>query len=268
LESPVHNNTRRIYTLAQYRADLAALDLRHHDAPALRQLLDEQLTASLELPPVSAVVRRPTLLGGLVATVAESAKPVTAAVLRAVGLSPRPSGRLRCGLLPVLLALAAVLFSACTPEEYVPVGGGSLVVQGVEADADLVVWTADEELRTAVLAGIPRIAAATGLVVVVSESYQGVPVFWSERGQYESWLGITHMGGDPFAEWVGIEPRTPDEILETVVLHELLHCLGGEHVEQDAGVLSPKAERAYPLTAADLEEVCSMRDCPAFQPEG
>jgi hypothetical protein len=88
----------RTYTVEQYRADVAALDaLRHRDAPALRRLLDELVTADVDLvpPPASGVQpRRTTLIGGLVAPVdATALPPVTARVLRAVGLCRRPSAR-------------------------------------------------------------------------------------------------------------------------------------------------------------------------------
>lgn len=260
---PATNTTRRQYTLDDYKRDLAALDLRHHDAPALRQLLDEQVTASLELPPVSAVVRRPTLLGGLCATVAESAKPVTAAVLRAVGLTPRPSGRLRCGFLPVLLAVAAALFSACSPEPY--------VLSAEPGEPDLTVWAEDDELATAAVSAAVRLKRATGLVVAVAGECLGVPVLWEvpARMGAGTW-GETRYDRAGMPTDIAIAAGVvPPARLETVVLRELMHALGViKHVDQDAGVLSPKAERPYPLTAADLESVCSVRACPVFVPEG
>jgi hypothetical protein len=93
---------RRIYTVEQYRADCAALDLKRNDAPTLRRMLDELVTADVELvavgapPPESGVrVRRDTIPGGFVSPIdaATALPPVTPAVLRAAGLTPRPSAR-------------------------------------------------------------------------------------------------------------------------------------------------------------------------------
>lgn len=87
--------SRGIYTRERYLADVAALDARRAEAPALRVELARQLTSELEtVAPVSAVVRRLTLLG-LGAVEPPPQAPVTERVLRAVGLSKRPSGRAR-----------------------------------------------------------------------------------------------------------------------------------------------------------------------------
>lgn len=101
--------SRPKYTRERYLADLAALDLKHRDAPALRRLLDEAVTQGAELgvpvpdgraAPISRIVARalptpprPTLIG--VGTGEPPSAPVTARVLAAVGLGLRPSGRLR-----------------------------------------------------------------------------------------------------------------------------------------------------------------------------
>jgi hypothetical protein len=258
----VNNNTsRRKYTIEQYRADLAALDLRHHDAPALRRLLDEQITASLELPPVSAVVRRPTLLGGLIACAAESAKPVSAAVLRAVGLSPRPSGRLRCGLLPVLLAVAAVLLAGCAGEITTP-------TTDRDDGAALHVWPANNELRVHALGAADRILFATGLVVVVDETPTpgAVPLFWSDVPNGDAGLCVDLESPDMLL----VSPGAPPRAVDNIVLHEILHGIGAQHVREPGNVLSQGlgGDGAERLTAADLEAVCAVRECSAFVLEG
>lgn len=130
---------------------------------------------------------------------------------------------------------------------------------------DLLVWPADPELRAWVLTVAPRIEAATGLVVAVSDSFDGVPMFWSSIGE-GSWFGLTH-DGPGHADWVAIEPGTPLELRETVVLHELLHALGAPHVGTGEGVLSPEVWAQFRITAADLESVCSVRECTTFSPE-
>ena len=77
--------------MADYRRDLAELDARTR-AVALRMLIDA-LPAPVESaesePPVSAVVRRPTLLG----VPAPASLPSSPAVLKAMALGPRPRGR-------------------------------------------------------------------------------------------------------------------------------------------------------------------------------
>ncbi len=255
-----HNTPRRKYTLERYRADIAALDMRHRDAPALRQLLDEQVTADLELPPVSAVVRRPTLLGGIVAAATEAtALPVTAAVLRAMGLTQRPSsGRLRCGLLPVLLAVAAVAFGAGCAAAAEPPGTPALTV-----------WAGDAELAAAADAAADRLERATGVVVAVADECVGVPVLWEvpARMGAGTW-GETRYDRAGMPTDIAIAAGVPPARLEQVVLHELMHALGAiDHIEQGAGVLSLVSDRAYLLTAADLEAVCAVAPCTAFVPE-
>ena len=87
--------SRRIYTRERYLADLAALDARRAGAPGLRVELARQLTSAIEVEaPVSGVVRRPTLLGVGVGEPPPQA-PVNARVLAAVGIGPRPRGRVR-----------------------------------------------------------------------------------------------------------------------------------------------------------------------------
>jgi hypothetical protein len=88
--------SRRVYTLADYRRDLAALDARRAGAPGLRVEPARQLTSEIdvEVPPVSAVVRRPTLLGVGVGEPPPQT-PVNARVLAAVGLGVRSRSILR-----------------------------------------------------------------------------------------------------------------------------------------------------------------------------
>ena len=100
------SDRRRLYTIADYRRDLARLDSsRQSTAPGLNRLLAARVIADAELvspdstppAPASMVVahRRTTPEGGFLAPAAGTAvvAPVTDAVLRAVGLGPRPSGR-------------------------------------------------------------------------------------------------------------------------------------------------------------------------------
>lgn len=105
--------SRRTYTLDQYRRDVASLP----PAPGLRQTLAAAVIADAELapasvPPASGVqTRRPTLLGvaapppvvgerwaataAVLRELATPEPPASDACLRAAGLTPRPSGRVR-----------------------------------------------------------------------------------------------------------------------------------------------------------------------------
>ena len=130
------------------------------------------------------------------------------------------------------------------------------------------VYPADQELRAWVETVAPRIERATGLVVVASDDYAGVPLFWGSNGDAD-WMGFTHGSSGPGdASWLALDPSTPLELREVVVLHEVLHALGAPHVGEGEGVLSPHLWRPVPLTAADLEALCAARDCTAFNPEG
>jgi hypothetical protein len=104
---------RPVYTVDRYRADLAALDaLRASEAPGVRETLAAAVIgdADLDAPPASGVrVRRDTLPGVAVPPVISDRwavtavvlreltgpelPPVTPAVLRAAGLTPRPTAR-------------------------------------------------------------------------------------------------------------------------------------------------------------------------------
>lgn len=130
---------------------------------------------------------------------------------------------------------------------------------------DLLVWPADTELNAWVQTVAPRIEAATGLRIAVGD---GLPLFWSSRGEAEGWLGLMHVGGE--GDWIAIDPAVPLALREAVVLHELLHALGAGHVGTGDGVLSPELwtrSKGWPITAADLERVCAVRQCTAFVPE-
>jgi hypothetical protein len=96
MQTSTPRSTRRTYTINDYRRDLARIaELRATGAPGLNTLLASRLIEDAipeSTPPESGVVmRRPTLIG--VAPPAAAAPPVTPAVLRAMGLSSRPSAR-------------------------------------------------------------------------------------------------------------------------------------------------------------------------------
>lgn len=108
---------RKVYTIEDYRRALAKLNaLRAGAAPGLTATLAAAVTVDAELAPVSMVVpagglaRRATMVGlappavvgdrwaataAVLRELTIEAAPVTPAVLRAVGLAPRPNGRER-----------------------------------------------------------------------------------------------------------------------------------------------------------------------------
>jgi hypothetical protein len=167
---------------------------------------------------------------------------------------------------PVLLPLVVALFAiACLPAGEVS-GGSDAAARAPESD--LSIWAADEQLADMVLAVAPRIERATGLQVEATEDVAtGLPMFWSTRGQEGGWFGLMHNDTWGQSDFIAIDESTPVELQETIVLHEILHALGAEHVDGGAGVLSPEIWDAFLLTAADLEEVCEGQDCTRFEPE-
>jgi hypothetical protein len=172
--------------------------------------------------------------------------------------------------LALLTALAAT-GCAQPPADGAPDYGGATAAVAAP-HADLTIWAADHELFSWASDAADRIAAATGLVVVVSESPDvaaNLPMFWATGIDANGWLGVCHAS--PASDWIAVNPHTPLELRGTVVLHEMLHGLGAAHVDTGAGVMSPSiwVGPDWALTAADLEAVCAVRDdCSAFVPEG
>ncbi len=277
---------RRTYSLTQYRADLARLDALASAEAMVGDALPFPLTrrTSPPGPPESMVCpRRDTVPGGFVAAPVAAAVPVTKAVLRAVGLvRPAPgAGRLRCHWLAVVLAVVTTL--AALPG----CGPGWITTPELPADPDpwgapapggaalppcpstaLVIWPADADLENVLIKDtVPRIAAATGLLVRVATHLEegAVPMFWASELTEEGVWGYDMAGPAP---WIGIAPDVPADLVATTALHETLHALGAGHVGDGAGVLSPHVWKPFALSAADLEAVCAVRECAAFEPEG
>jgi hypothetical protein len=174
--------------------------------------------------------------------------------------------------MPALLALIVLSASACIPAGEVSGGTAQLALAppadaAVVPAADLLVWTADHSLEQSVLRGAERLWQATSLVIRTDPEMTdpgAVPMFWEDR-QDTDYLGVAF--NDEHHRFAAIDANTPPEVLDTVVLHELLHELGVGHVDSGAGVLSPEIWDAFPLTTADLEAVCAVRACSAFVPE-
>jgi hypothetical protein len=168
-----------------------------------------------------------------------------------------PAGRVLEGMTRTTLIMAAALalLAGCSPDEQGR--GGTLQV-----------WAHDHQLEDAARAAAVRIQATTGIVVRVNEDHHhAVPMFYSESLAPHGWWGLTHQGGDS-GEWIAIGEDVPEiGYLGTIVLHEMLHALGAEHVDEGAGVLSPHIAGMWALTAADLAAVCAVAACSRFEPE-
>lgn len=66
-----------------------------------------------------------------------------------------------------------------------------------------------------------------------------------------------------------IEIRAGMKRINTVVLHEIMHVLGAEHGEKGSGIMSKRVPgTAMVITSTDLESLCSVAVCTAFNPEG
>ena len=163
----------------------------------------------------------------------------------------------------VVLALALCAAACSVPIDVTPGGSAAL------ADAPaLTIWPADD--RLAVLAGDAafRLEEASGLRVEVGDAPDAIPLVWSDSGAEAGWLGMHFVRES--AEWLAIDEAVPGEVIGAVVVHEAAHALGAAHVEQGAGVLSPRlsAKREWRITSADLEAICAEQDCTRFVPEG
>ena len=171
--------------------------------------------------------------------------------------------------------LAGVLAVGCAA------GGGAPTTEthaaraesaAVEAAAEvpsLLVWAADAELKWYAQDASRRIQRTSGVVVSVLDDYGGVPLFRSDVGAQDEWLGHMHADHAARPKWMAVEESAPPELVADVVLHEILHSLGAEHVGEGEGVLSPRlwTGRAWRLTEADLVSLCSEQACSMFSAE-
>lgn len=120
-----------------------------------------------------------------------------------------------------------------------------------------------EALRPETDAAAERWSAATGCAVEASDA--GVPidiVASIVRPDGTQAPGVTSEERDRIE--VNVRCRVGQRA--SVVLHEMGHALGGDHVEGD-GVLSGEKGRRDVIDAASLASVCSRLDCPEFNPE-
>jgi hypothetical protein len=137
---------------------------------------------------------------------------------------------------------------------------------GAPAAVDLRLWAHDPELEELADQAALRIEAASGLTVAVNdEMVDAMPMFWSESGVgYWQGLRTRHK-----YEYIAIATDTNRDYIGTVVLHEMMHALGAEHLDATYRdmLMSPNTGGNYPIRTADLEALCSVAACRHFAPE-
>jgi hypothetical protein len=157
---------------------------------------------------------------------------------------------------PLVLILAAVGCSAAGESE-APTFNADWIAP-VFAPAHLV---------DATQAAADRIEAASGLVIrVVTEVEPRA-------------IEMVHEAPDGEGKWIGgfrykrgqatliVDGDVQPDVLENLLVHEMLHSLGAEHVKQGRDLMSPLIDAEMVLTAADLESLCSVQDCTRFVTE-
>jgi hypothetical protein len=168
-----------------------------------------------------------------------------------------------------LLALVGFVYACGKPKRSEgPVGAGDPnpePSEPMEPVRDLYVFAHDRALVPVALKVAKRIEAASGVKVHVNEygtQPTAQPIFGSDFLCGSGTEGRSAGYGIAMARDCNVDP-------EKVLLHELIHQLGVGHlVLPDRGIMN--AEKDQPLdgiSEADLNALCSVRNCTKFVPE-
>jgi hypothetical protein len=124
-----------------------------------------------------------------------------------------------------------------------------------------VTFSPEPELGAATRSAASDWSAATGCAITVGAG--GIPVLLADSIPDAD--GDEHMGvTSPERDVIRIHRRATRRY--HVVVHEMGHALGGDHVETD-GVLSGQVPRTNTIDAASRASVCSRLSCAPASPQ-
>lgn len=121
------------------------------------------------------------------------------------------------------------------------------------------VHTGSGQIQQSLLDAISRIEEASGVEVSYSDGPGAIQFKYGDVPGTGRW--------NPFTRTVTLRKSLSGVGLDVVTLHELLHGLGCDHVEEGKGVLTPRPVGPLKLTSDDLEELCFHQRCIRFIPE-
>lgn len=135
----------------------------------------------------------------------------------------------------------------------------ALLAVGLGCGGTVSVYAHPPELESSLLDAINRIEAATGVEVDYSGGSGAVEFRHGQVPGHGQWNPVTRK--------VTLTPALSAVGRDVVVLHELMHVLGAEHIAAGAGVMTPTPAGPLKLTVADLEELCDHVECTRLIPE-
>lgn len=171
------------------------------------------------------------------------------------------------------VVLPALLLAACAsePADYAPVFAAAEPEEidcMAPADPELpeprpaprAFLSSSPALQASLERVLPRLEHSAGLSLTLASSGGGVEVEFSDLPK-----GVLGWAGARRAQ---IDDAVDPFVLDTIVLHEVLHILGANHLGPFEGVMSRcVGAGTIGLTAADLERLCAAQPCTAFSPE-
>jgi hypothetical protein len=133
---------------------------------------------------------------------------------------------------------------------------GSDDMPGARESRPEVFWAEDPVLRTALTDVLKRVTKASGLPLSVTPG--GVEVVFTDLPVGYAGLATDHIDVD-----VAVDLRGT-----SLLMHEVLHMLGAQHLGPWEGVMARCiGNQSMLLTRADLEQLCSGAPCTAWNPE-